>query len=144
MRLPARVCAQVTATEVNWRTNTWSSHNEWFPWWSVCICCHLLLGNQLLFEETFDGLICVEVAVDLTGPLLLAKLRIQFGFPPAQPTGTDMKVLRRMFYSVRGPRSISVSLSLPSISLSHKPQRGFLPLIQKFTAVSPCWTEPHL
>lgn len=79
------------------------------------------LGNQLLFEEIPFALIvlstawsALEVAVDLTGPLLLWSWDPVWNFSsPADRDWHESDL--RMFYSVSGPLSLSLS---PSIALS--------------------------
>lgn len=109
-------------------------------------CVNSLLGNQCLYllspahgkstpvwrdslcaDCALDCLICVEVAVDLKGPLLLWSWDPVWKY--SSPANRDWHESDlRMFYSVSGPLSLPQPLHLG-------PQCGF-PLIQKFTTVS--------
>lgn len=106
------VCVQFTNVKVNWRNNTWSSRCEWFPRWCVymcvcehvCVCCRRPVGksapvwrDSLCTDCAFDCLICVKSSCWFDRAFVSMVAEIQFGFPPAQPTGTDMKVLSGCF-----------------------------------------------
>ena len=87
------------------------AHGKSAPVWRGSLCS----------DCAFDCLIYVEVAVDLTEPLSGGAAPFQFGFPPAQPTETDMKVLPGCFIQ-KAALSLSLFFFLPlSLSLSSSP-----------------------
>lgn len=84
--------------------------------------------DSLCTDCAFDCVICVDLAVDLSGPLLQCCWDLVWVF--SSPANRDWhESALRMFYSVSGPLSPSISLSLWGFPID--------------TAVSLCWTEPR-
>ena len=86
-------------------TNTWSSHGELFPrWWlSLYLLSPALWEISSCLKRSPLRWLCFPM-LDLRGSscwfdgaFVAAESRSSFGFPPAQPTGTDMKVLSGCF-----------------------------------------------
>lgn len=82
--------------------------------------------DSLRSDCALDCLICVEVAVDLKGPLLLWSWDPVWNFSSLADRDWHESDLR-MFYSVSSPLSLNRSIS--------RPRCGF-PLIRKLTTVS--------
>lgn len=100
-------------------TNTWSSHGELFPrWWLSLYLLSQALGKSapvwrdpLCADCAFLCLICVEVAVDLTGPLLQRSRDLVLGFLQPSQQGLTWKCSQDVLFSKRP--SLSLSLFLP-------------------------------